>query len=125
MTTLLLASALFASMALPPETDARAVTSMRGERIALYVTAAADVLTTRHAITQGATEGNPLLSPLVGRTPSTVQLVAVKAGAIALIEWLAARARQRGNYKLAKALYQLAAIPWGLVSGFNLRFAFK
>jgi hypothetical protein len=125
MTAVLIASALFASTALPPETDARAVTSMKRERTALYVTAATDILTTRHAITRGAVEGNPLVVKMMGHTPSTLKLVALKAGVIGVIEWLAAHERKRGNYKLAKALYVIAAVPWGTASGLNLRFAFQ
>lgn len=123
--SLLLASALLASTALPPETDAVTVTSMKAERVAMVVTAATDILTTRHAIQNGATEANPLLRPLIGRTPSTTKLVAVKLAAMALVESLAIRERKRGNYKAAKALYMLTAFSWGYASGFNLRWAFK
>lgn len=125
MTSLLLASALLASTALPPDLDAQTVTSVKAERIALYVTAATDILTTRHAITRGAVEGNPLAAKMVGRTPSTLKLVALKTAAMGVIEWLAARERRKGNYARAKVLYQLAAIPWGIASLSNLRFAFK
>lgn len=122
---LAIASALFAATALPPSTDARAVTSMRGERIALYLTAAADVLTTRHAITRGAREGNPLTARVLGRTPSTLKLAALKAASVGLTEWMAARERRKGHFKRAKALYVLSALSWGYASGFNLRWAFK
>lgn len=120
-----IAAATMAATALPADIDTRAVTSMRGERIALYVTAATDILTTRHAIMQGAVEGNPLAVKIVGRTPSTLKLVGLKAASIGLTEWVAARERRKGNYKRAKALYVLSAMSWGYASGFNLRWAFK
>jgi hypothetical protein len=97
----------------------------RGERVALVLTAAADVITTRIAIRNGAQEGNPLLTPIVGKTPSTLKLVAVKAAAIGIIEWSASYWRKRGHPKIASAIYQISALSWGYAAGFNLRFVFK
>lgn len=126
MNALLFVAALgFGSAALPSDTDAHKVTSMRGHRIALYIAAAADIITTRNAITHGAREGNPLFTPFVGETPSTLKLVAAKALSIALTEWLAKRDRRAGNYKRAKSRFELSAISWSYASGFNLRFAFR
>lgn len=125
MTPLLLASALFASTALPPVEDPRPITSMTWERVAIGTAAIADILTTRYAISKGAMEGNPLLTKLIGKQPSILKLVGVKAAAIALTELAAAHERKKGNYKRAKFLYVISAISWGYASGFNLRFAFK
>jgi hypothetical protein len=99
--------------------------SYRVERIALYVTAAADVLTTRMAIRNGAYEGNPLLTRIVGKTPSTLKLVAVKAAGIGLVELSAHVLKKRGEHGQARAAYWIMAITNGLVSGFNLQWAWK
>lgn len=97
--------------------------SYKAERIALYVTAAADVLTTRLAIINGAHEGNPAMGKILGRTPSTLKLVAAKAVSIAITEWAARYHRTRGNHRAATFLYWFSAFAWGYASGFNLRFA--
>lgn len=126
MNPLLFVAALgFASAALPPEMDTRSVTSMKAERTALYLAAAADIATTRYAFTQGATEANPFVVRTLGKTPSTLKLVALKAASIGVTEWMAARERKKGNYKRAKALYVISAMSWSYASGFNLRWAFK
>jgi hypothetical protein len=95
--------------------------SYTAERIALVLTATADVITTRAAIRNGAIEGNPLLTPLVGKTPSTLKLIAVKAASMALIEAIARWHARNGRYALAKFTYHLAAWSWGYAAGFNLR----
>lgn len=99
--------------------------SFKAERIALYVTAAADIITTRVAIRNGSYEGNPALAKLVGKTPSTLKLIAVKAASIALTEWAARLNVKLGNTDTARYLYWISVVMWGYASGFNLRFAFK
>jgi hypothetical protein len=120
VTSVLILSAFLAgSIELPPP-------SYKAERIAMIVTAATDIITTRMAIINGrGKEGNPLLTPIVGETPSTMKLIGLKAAAIGLIEWGAAYHKRHGRHKLAKFLYHLASFSWGYASGFNLRFVFK
>lgn len=116
---LLIASALLASqLVIPPP-------SYKAERIALYITAITDIATTRVAIINGGKEGNRLLAPFIGKTPSTLKLISAKAVSILLTELAVKHYRGKKNYKLAKFLLEWSAYLWGLASGSNLRFAFK
>jgi hypothetical protein len=99
--------------------------SYKAERIALYVTAAADIITTRVALHKGSYEGNALLAKLVGRKPSTLKLVAVKAGSIALTEWARRFYVKRGQSDTARFLYWWSVLLWGYASGWNLQWAWK
>lgn len=116
---------MLAFLAVVSMTQALPVPSYKAERIALYAAAAADILTTRNAIINGGTEGNPLLAPIIGKTPSTLKLVAAKAVSIAITELAARYHRKRGNHGMAKFLYWMSVVSWSYASGFNLRFAFK
>jgi len=99
--------------------------SYNGERVAMYVAAAADVITTRAVIINGGKETNPLLTPIIGTTPSTLKLVAAKAVSVGLTELAANYHKRHGRHKVARMLYRLATVSWLWVSGFNLRFVWK
>ena len=118
LSSLMCAALLASTLSLPQP-------RLKGERIALYLAAASDVLTTRMAFRHGAHEGNPLLTPIIGKTPSTLKLVAVKVASIGVIEYAASYWRRRGRHKVARAIYHLSALSWGYAAGFNLRFVFK
>lgn len=96
--------------------------SFTAERVALYATAAADVLTTRLAIRNGAYEGNALLTPIIGKTPSTLKLIGVKAVAVGAIELSAWVLRKHGHVGQARSSYWVPVVRWGVASGANLRF---
>lgn len=108
-----------AALTLLPAEATEPAPSHKAERIVLWATAAADVLTTRMAIIDGAREGNPILNRIIGKRPSTLKLVGAKLAAIAVVEWEVSRLRKQGKHKQAKALYLLSSLMWGYASGFN------
>lgn len=118
ISTLILSALMAGATPLPPP-------SLTKERIAFYLTAITDVATTRVAIINGGKEGNRLLAPFIGKTPSTLKLIGAKAISILLTELAVKHYRGKKNYKLAKFLLEWSAYLWGLASGSNLRFAFK
>jgi len=121
MNVLLFAAVL--TLPLPAPVGARTPErSFTAERIALYTVAAADVLTTRVAIRNGAFEGNPIARRLVGSTPSTLKLVGLKSAAIGVIELCAWALRKMGHTGQARSAYWVPAVWWGAASGANLRF---
>lgn len=91
----------------------------------MYLAAAADIALTRDAIRKGAKEGNPLLTPLVGKTPSTLKLIGVKAVSIAVTELAARYHKKRGEHKMAKFLYWISTISWAYAAGWNIQWQFK
>lgn len=99
--------------------------SYKAERIALYVSAAADILTTRIAIQKGSYEGNPIAAKIVGRKPSTLKLIGLKAVALAVTEWSARNHKKRGEHEYARLLYWITAASAMWVSGWNLQWAWK
>lgn len=92
------------------------------ERIALYAVTAADIITTRVAIRNGAYESNALLTPIIGKTPSTLKLIGVKAAAIGVIELSAWVLRKHDHTGQARSAYWVPVVWWGAASGANLRF---
>jgi hypothetical protein len=115
---LILSAMLAGSADIPPP-------SMKTERILVYVTAITDIATTRQAIINGANEGNPLLTPFVGKTPSTLKLIGVKAVSILVTELAVKHFKGKKNYKMARFLLQWSAYLWAMASGSNLKFMFK
>jgi hypothetical protein len=97
--------------------------TFRIERAALYTSAAADIITTRIAIRNGAFEGNPLLTPIIGKQPSTAKLLGVKAVSIAITELTAGYLRKKGEQGRAKAAYWISTVLWTFAAGMNLQFA--
>jgi hypothetical protein len=116
---MLILSALFISTLTLP------APSLKIERTLLYTSAVTDIVTTRLAIKNGATEGNPILNKIVGKEPSTLKLIGVKLAAIGIIELLAKHHMNKKQYSKAKYFYFIATYMWFLASGLNLSWQFK
>lgn len=116
--TLLAAALLASTLSLPAP-------SFTADRVAFYAAAAADVITTELALHRGHREGNPLLTPIIGEHPRLLTVVAIKAGAIGLVEAVAAWHRRHGRYGWARAMYRLGTVLWVAAAAANLRFAFR
>lgn len=106
---------------LPPVATDPGLRPERGftsERVAMYSTAALDVVSTELALSRGGKEGNPVL----GERPNLSALVAVKAGSIAVTELAAHYLRKQGHLGRARFLYWVSAVLWGTAGVLNLRY---
>lgn len=78
---------------------------------------AADVITTRIAISKGSAEGNPLMRPFTG---STVKLALVKSGVTVLIIAMSKLAAKYGHGKDMKIALWLSNAMMAIVIGNNV-----
>lgn len=81
----------------------------------------ADIASTRYALSKGYTEGNPMQRVLLGKRPSTGELLAFKAASIGLFQF--GLSRLPNDKERCTALKVNTAITFGL-SSLNWRAAF-
>jgi hypothetical protein len=76
------------------------------------VAATADLVTTEIALTQGATEVNPLMKQRATR-------ISIKAAAVALVLWIEHTLRKTNHPNAAKVVQWIATAFWGGAATWN------